>query len=160
MTERSRSESSTPLATIEEIQKRLRRSSSLQSRGDFRDPEESQPKASLAEVPMAREKGVAKRKLEDYLDPVLLAAICAKIGRSKEPEMKTKMKRRIGDFKWPVDELKVFMEDSSVENGSGCKAVDAVYLSSDADIAGGGGDGEICTPFQLFEQTALKQFKS
>ncbi|GLT89587.1 hypothetical protein SLE2022_075650 [Rubroshorea leprosula] len=156
MTERARTEGSTPLATVEEIQKRLLRPSSLHPRGYC---EESQPKSSSSELPMTSERGTTERKLEEYLDPVLLSAICAKIGRSnKDSEMK--MKRNVRDFEWPVDELKVFVDDSRTENGAYCRNSEVVVdLNSDTDVIGDCGDGEIGTPFQHFEQTALKRFK-
>ncbi|GLT38914.1 hypothetical protein SLA2020_131300 [Shorea laevis] len=155
MAERARIEGSTPLATIEEIQKRLLRPSSLRSREYC---EESQPKSSSSELPMTSERGTTKRKLEEYLDPVLLSAICAKIGGSnKDSEMK--MKRNVRDFEWPVDELKVFVDDSRTENRAYCRNSEVVDLNSDTDVIGDCGDGEIGTPFQHFEQTALKRFK-
>lgn len=100
-----------------------------------------------------------KRKLEDYLDPVLLSAISSKLSDrvKKNPETRTKSKREVKDFEWPVDELQVFMEDSRTET----KSNEAVNLNHDLDlIVDGGetdGEDEFCTPFRRYELTALKR---
>ncbi|KAK7811188.1 hypothetical protein CFP56_011625, partial [Quercus suber] len=102
--EGSRDQESSPLiATVQDIQKRLIRPSSLHSP----PPQISSPK-----------KKKKKKQLEDYLDPVLLSAISSKIGRVKKqkvpllPEMKKKLVM-VKDFEWPVDELNAFVADAS-----------------------------------------------
>lgn len=98
-----------------------------------------------------KQRETKKKKLEDYLDPVLLAAISSKIsGRAKS-------KREDKDFDCPVDKLKVFMEDSSSRTEK--RKSEAVNLDDDLDLIDDSGDRECCTPFWRFEQTALKRFK-
>lgn len=102
-----------------------------------------------------------KRKLEDYLDPVLLSAISSKLSDrvKKNPETRTKSKRAVKDFEWPVDELQVFMEDSRTET----KSNETVNLNDGLDLVvdGGesGGEDEFCSPFRRYELTALKRFR-
>lgn len=99
-----------------------------------------------------------KKKLEDYLDPVLLSAITSKIGRAKKvPKMTPK--KEVEDFLWPVDELRMLMEDSEV----GKEKIDTVNLNTDSDNLvendEDGSDVKFSTPFQKFEQTALILFE-
>ncbi|XVF76629.1 hypothetical protein PTKIN_Ptkin13bG0281600 [Pterospermum kingtungense] len=154
MTEKIRVEDSSPLATVEDIQKRLLRPLSLQSLPE--GLHYSQSKANL------KRSGTVKRKLEDYLDPVLLAAASSKIGRSKNEKPETKVKREVKGFEWPADELKVFVEeDWRNANRGSWRNREAVDLNNDVDVIGDGGDGdeEIGSPFQRLEKTALKKFK-
>ncbi|KAL4605094.1 hypothetical protein ACB092_09G003800 [Castanea dentata] len=113
----SRDQESSPLiATVQDIQKRLIRPFSLHSPPP---PQIPSPK---------------KKKLEDYLDPVLLSAISSKIGRVKKqkvpllPETKKKLVV-VND-----DSVDFIEEEESEESCS-------------------------CTPFRRFEQSALKRFK-
>ncbi|KAK7846367.1 hypothetical protein CFP56_008027 [Quercus suber] len=138
--EGSRDQESSPLiATIQDIQKRLIRPSSLNSP----PPQISSPK-----------KKKKKKQLEDYLDPVLLSAISSKIGRVKKqkvpllPEMKKKLVM-VKDFEWPVDELNAFVADASRSD----QVVDLNndFIEEESE--------ESCTPFRRFEQSALKRFK-
>lgn len=89
-----------------------------------------------------------KRKLEDYLDPVLLSAISSKISDrvKKNSETRTKSKREVENFEWPVDELQVFTEDSRTVK----KRNEAVNLNNDLDLKVDGEetDGEFCSPFR------------
>ncbi|XVE96867.1 hypothetical protein REPUB_Repub02eG0260400 [Reevesia pubescens] len=147
-------EDSTPLATVDDIQKRLLRPSSLHSPSLLNS---TQLRVNL------KENGTVKKKLEDYLDPVLLAAVSAKIGGSKKTKTGTKLKREDKGFEWPVDELKVFVEDDDSRNADrgSRKNREAVDLNSNFDVIGDGdvGDEEIRSPFQRFEKTALKKSK-
>lgn len=98
-----------------------------------------------------------KKKLEDYLDPDLLSAITSKISRPKKVPKMT-LKREVKDFEWPVDELRMLMEDSVV----GKEKVNTVNLSNDSDDLiendEDGSDVKFSSPFQKFEQTALILF--
>ena len=108
-----------------------------------------------------KQSGTVKKKLEDYLDPVLLAAVSSKIGRSKKEKTETKLKREVKGFEWPIDELKVLVEeDSRNANRGSWRNREAVDLNNDLDVIGDGDDGdeEIHSPFQRLE-TALKKFK-
>ncbi|XP_038877637.1 uncharacterized protein LOC120069887 isoform X2 [Benincasa hispida] len=126
-----------PRATVEDIQRRLvRPSSSLHSlpptpfsRGKAAQGRiSSQFEAKYMRLYQNREakKGETaskKRKLEDYLDPVLLSAVSSKISRmEKIPKMT--VKREVRDFEWPVNELRMLMEDTTV----GKEKIDAVNL--------------------------------
>ncbi|XWS67054.1 hypothetical protein CRYUN_Cryun05aG0253600 [Craigia yunnanensis] len=153
MTEKITLENSSPLATVEDIQKRLLRPPSLHSPPEGLNSWQS--KVNL------KQSGAVKKKLEDYLDPVLLAAVSSKIGRSKKEKTETKLKREIKGFEWPVDELKVLdEEDSRNANRGSRRNREAVDLNNDIDVIGDGGDAdeEIRCPFQSLE-TALKKFK-
>ncbi|OMO97189.1 hypothetical protein COLO4_14815 [Corchorus olitorius] len=152
-----RTEDSTPLATVDDIQKRLLRPPSLHS-----------PPEGLSSLQLKvnlKQSGTVKKKLEDYLDPVILAAVSSKIGRSKKAKTETKLKREVRGFEWPVDELKVFVEEDSTiasyraRSSRNSEAV--VELNNDFDVIGDGGDEgeEIGSPFQRLEEMALKKFK-
>ena len=173
--------SSSPLATVDDIQRRLLRPPSLQSPLPISSPyslslldfsislnsifgcliqlfgvPSSKPSQFKQEEEEMREtvKKKKKKKLEDFLDPVLLSAISSKIGRVKKvPEMKPK--KVIKDFEWPVDELKAFVADSRSDQ--------VVDLNNDFDFIQDRGNGahedQSCTPFRRFEQTALRRFK-
>ncbi|KAK6231430.1 hypothetical protein SCA6_001503 [Theobroma cacao] len=153
--EKVRMEDSAPLATVEDIQKRLLRPPSLHTSPEGLNS--SQLKVSL------KQSGTVKKKLEDYLHPVLLAAVSSKIGHSKKAKAETGLKREVRGFEWPVDELKVFVEDDSrIANRASWRNREAVDLNNDFDAIGDGGDEneEIASPFQRFEKTALKNFKT
>ncbi|CAK9319983.1 unnamed protein product [Citrullus colocynthis] len=160
-----------PRATVEDIQRRLLRPSpSLHSppptpfcRGkNAQGRNSSQFKANYTGLYRNREakKGetlIKKRKLEDYLDPVLLSAVSSKISRM-ETFPKMTMKREVRDFEWPVDELRMLMQDTAV----GKEKIDAVTLGNDSDnLLENDEDGDVLfsTPFQKFEQTALVLFE-
>ncbi|GAV69471.1 hypothetical protein CFOL_v3_12972 [Cephalotus follicularis] len=154
MTQRSRAEDSNPLSTIDEIQRRLLRPPSLHSSEHFRGLDSPQFKVSTTRKE-AKAIETTDKKLEDYLDPSLLSVISAKIGaRVKEDTPKKPMKR---EFEWPVDELKVFIEDSRIS----CRNDETINLNDDSDSIKDGGErqGVTCTPFGRFELTALKRFK-
>ncbi|KAM3688875.1 hypothetical protein ACB098_09G003800 [Castanea mollissima] len=142
----SRDQESSPLiATVQDIQKRLIRPFSLHS-----PPQISSPK---------------KKKLEDYLDPVLLSAISSKIGRVKKqkvplllPETKKKLVV-VKDFEWPVavDELNAFVvadarRSDQVVDLNNDDSVDFIEEEESEESCS-------CTPFRRFEQSALKRFK-
>lgn len=98
-----------------------------------------------------------ERKLEDYLDPVLLSAISSKISRL-EKIPKITVKRKVRDFEWDVDELRMWTEDTAV----GKEKIDAVNLGNDSDnLIENDVDGDVkfSTPFQKFEQNALVLFE-
>ncbi|XVE76358.1 hypothetical protein DITRI_Ditri12bG0165800 [Diplodiscus trichospermus] len=153
MTEKIRLEDSSPLATVEDIQKRLLRPPSLHS--PLEGLNSSQSKVNL------KRSGTVKRKLEDYLDPILLAVVSSKISRSKKEKTETKLKREVKGFEWPVNELKLFVEEDW--NRSSWRNRETVdIINNDLDVIGDGGDGdeEIGSPFQRLEKkTALKKFK-
>ncbi|MBA0760685.1 hypothetical protein Gotri_023413 [Gossypium trilobum] len=139
MTETIRLEDSSPLATVEDIQKRLLRPASLHS-----PPEGSN---SLALKVNSKQSGrTVKKRLEDYLDPVILAEISSKINRSKKAKLETKFK----GFEWPVDELKVFVEEDSRNYNGGSWRNKAIDHNDDFDVLRDGSDGdeEIGSPFQ------------
>ncbi|XP_022962693.1 uncharacterized protein LOC111463108 [Cucurbita moschata] len=159
-----------PRASVEDIQRRLLRPSSIHSppptpfsRGkDVQGRNSSQFEANamgLYRKQEAKEGETArrKRKLEDYLDPVLLSAVSSKISRAqKVPKMK--VKREVRDFEWPVAELRMLMDDSTVGKGK----INTVNLGNDSDNLTENneeGDVKFSTPFQKFEQTALVLFE-
>ncbi|KAK9290211.1 hypothetical protein L1049_008377 [Liquidambar formosana] len=169
MMERSRAEGSSPLATVEEIQRRLLRpppllspppTSTITSRDDVPSRDSLQNKVNLMEFQIKKEREVAKKKLEDYLDPVLLSAISSKIKSEKENGDK-KLKKRTRDFEWPVEELKVFMEKPRPKARADWRYKVTVDLNDDRDVIEDfeAEAGESCTPFERFEQTALKLFQ-
>ncbi|KAH7553686.1 hypothetical protein JRO89_XS12G0042900 [Xanthoceras sorbifolium] len=161
-------EESSPLATVDDIHRRLLRPPSLHSPiEDAGGRSSSQLKADSTPIILkkreAKQRETTKRKLEDYLDPVLLRAISSEIrGQMKKNcEITNPKPREIQDFEWPVDELKVLVEDSRIDK----RNKEAVNLGDDIDLiheVDGGvadGDGEFySTPFQRFERTALRRF--
>ncbi|KAF8396775.1 hypothetical protein HHK36_018407 [Tetracentron sinense] len=171
-TSRAEEEGSSPLATVEEIQRRLVRPSSLtspistiKSRNSCSDDVEgrcsSQFQMSLTEIGRKGEEDereMAKRKLEDYLDPVLLSAISSKLKR-KQYGGETKLTRISTDFEWPVEELKAFMDESRIEKRRKWISKAAVDLNADLEEAIVEEDEEPSTPFRRFEETVLKLFK-
>ncbi|PQQ06849.1 hypothetical protein Pyn_32976 [Prunus yedoensis var. nudiflora] len=91
------------------------------------------------------------KKLEDYLDSVLLSQISSKLSRAKKvPETKLE-KREVKDFEWPIDELKVLADSDK----------DDVNLKEDLDLIEEFGDRDVesCTPFRRFEQITARRFK-
>ncbi|XP_059428437.1 uncharacterized protein LOC132162188 [Corylus avellana] len=163
---RSRAEGSSPLATVEDIQRRLLRppslhstppTSSISSPDGVPSSNSSQFKVSFTEFKTMKKE---KKKLEDYLDPVLLSTVSSKIGRAKKVRPEAKPKKVAKDFEWPVDELNVFMADSKSENRGNWRSDEVVDLKDDLDLIGDSGEGEeSCTPFRRFERTALCRFK-
>ncbi|KAK3226392.1 hypothetical protein Dsin_006254 [Dipteronia sinensis] len=159
-------EDSSPLATVDDIHRRLLRPPSLHSPSSTEDAG-GRGSSQFMKTNSIQLRETTKRKLEDYLDPVLLRAISSEIGgRMKKNHEITKSKRReIKDnFEWPIDELKVLVEDSRTEKRNNEAAVnldDDIHLSqiqeADADSVGDR-EGEFCTPFQRFEHTALRKF--
>ncbi|ONI03377.1 hypothetical protein PRUPE_6G253800 [Prunus persica] len=157
MAERKRAKTTStcsPLATVEEIQRRLVRPSStsicppptstFSSTDDFQSCHKA-PDSSKFKL------RTTTKKLEDYLDSVLLSQISSKLSRAKKvPETKLQ-KREVKDFEWPIDELKV-LADSDKED---------VNLKDDLDLTEefGAGDVESCTPFRRFEQIAARRFE-
>ncbi|KAK8649489.1 hypothetical protein V6N13_130218 [Hibiscus sabdariffa] len=130
MKENTRPEDSNPLATADDIRKRLLRPAELHSASEY-----------LNSSPLNSGKsGTVKKKLEDYLDPILLAALSSKIGRSKKAKLETKFKREgLGNrFEWPVDELKVFVEKDSSDSNRGSWRKEAFDLHNGFDVVGGG----------------------
>ncbi|KAF6137750.1 hypothetical protein GIB67_040458 [Kingdonia uniflora] len=126
-------EISSSLATIEEIQRRLLRPSSL---------------SSYESISTVRSK---KSKLEDYLDPILLSKISSKIKNTRaklEPNVRVSR-----DFDWPIDDLKQFSTlDLTIRRRDWVNG-GAVSLNDDFD---GGGEEVVCSPFEQFEKTVLK----
>jgi hypothetical protein len=117
----------------------------------------SQLKVSFTESKKLKKE---KKKLEDYLDPVLLSAASSKIGRAKKVRPEAKPKKVAKDFEWPVDELKLFVADSKSENRGNWGSGEVVDLKDDLDLIGDSGEGEeSCTPFRRFERTAFCRFK-
>lgn len=74
------------------------------------------------------------KKLEDYLDPALLSAVSSKIGRQKKDGEMKKLKREIQKFQWPVDELKVFVNDSRMGKTMDWSRDEVVDLKDDNGI--------------------------
>lgn len=150
--ERSREEAWSPLASTEDIQRRLIRPSSLRftppisfplstplrlpllntavpHRSDARSRENSPTKKE------ARARETENKKLEDYLDPALLSVLSSKIGRHKDVEMKKqKRERAMEKFRWPVDELKVFANDRRMEKPMDWSSYEVVNLEDDNGI--------------------------
>ncbi|XP_050945229.1 uncharacterized protein LOC127143764 isoform X2 [Cucumis melo] len=157
-----------PRATVEDIQRRLLRpSSSLHSPPppptpfslgkNAQDRNSSQFEANYMRLSRSREISSKERKLEDYLDPVLLSAISSKINRFEKIPRIT-VKREVRDFEWHVDELRMWTEDTAV----GKEKIDAVNLGNDSDnLIENDVDGDVkfSTPFQKFEQNALVLFE-
>ncbi|PPD84167.1 hypothetical protein GOBAR_DD18904 [Gossypium barbadense] len=114
---------------------------------------------SLALKVNSKQSGrTVKKRLEDYLDPVILAGISSKISRSKKAKLETNFK----GFEWPVDELKVFVEEDSRNSNGGSWRNKAIDLNDDFDVLRDGSDGdeEIGSPFQrVGKKTALKKFE-
>ncbi|KAG7964783.1 hypothetical protein I3843_09G188000 [Carya illinoinensis] len=157
----SRAEGSSPLATIEDIQRRLLRPSSHHSTSQIStissslslsldglgSHNSSQLKVSFTESlrkqdakEMEKTRTKTKRKLEDYLDPFLISTISSKIGVVKKV-LETKPKKDTEDFEWPVDELKVFAADSSSKKGANWRSNKAVDLEKDnSELSSKGGD--------------------
>ncbi|XAR68953.1 hypothetical protein NMG60_11000377 [Bertholletia excelsa] len=149
--EKSRANSSSPLATIEEIQRRLTRPPSLRSQSTI--------SYATARKSAAKERDAINKRLEDYLDPVLLSAIRAKIGRKRNREGAIyKPKELEIAFEWPVDELKALGEGSMSEKGAKWRGYEAVDLGDDVGgvRVGGGGEDEA---FEMFEREARKRFR-
>ncbi|XP_059643451.1 uncharacterized protein LOC132285295 [Cornus florida] len=167
MEDEGRGEGSSPLATVEQIQRRLvRPTTSLHSHSSTTiitpwDDVNSTEFQRIKREGAKRE--VTNKRLEDYLDPVLLSAIRRKIGGKSKRDGGLKLKR---EFEWPIDGLKVFAEDLRREKGMKWRSSvgGAVDLDEDRDLIGGGGEDDeeeqvSCTPFQRFERAALKRFK-
>ncbi|KAI8556615.1 hypothetical protein RHMOL_Rhmol05G0267900 [Rhododendron molle] len=172
---------SSPLATIEQIRNRLVRPPSLHSqsstsstrpREDAASCYSSRFDANSTTLRRKREdqgRNVANKRLEDYLDPTILAAIRAEIGgKYRKGGGERKLIKEEVEFEWPVDELKAWTEDLRSERGVVMKRRsdgEAVDLGDDVDGIRGGrddddvGGGVCCSPFQWFERTALKRFK-
>nr|XP_011466575.1 PREDICTED: uncharacterized protein LOC105352122 [Fragaria vesca subsp. vesca] len=156
MSERKRaraSSPSSPLATVDDIQRRLRRPSSASSPppiSTFSSPPEDR-RAQIQKHSSESKLRTTNYKLEDYLDLNLLAEVSSKIGRRKKGET-TSLKREVGDFEWPINELKVLV----VESDKG-----AVSLNDDVDLSEEFGDGDVesCTAFGRFERSALRRFR-
>ncbi|KAE8697878.1 hypothetical protein F3Y22_tig00110610pilonHSYRG00902 [Hibiscus syriacus] len=150
MKENAKPEYSNPLSTIEDIKKRLRRPAELHSPSEWLN--------SSPLNPTLKKSGTVKKKLEDYLDPILLAALSSKIGRSKKAKLETKFKRDGYGFEWPVDELNVFAENDSSNSNRGSWRNEAFDLNNDFDAIGDG-DENIGSLFQRFEKKVLKKFQ-
>lgn len=110
--------------------------------------------------------------MEDYLDPVLLSTIRAKIGAKRknygveEARKITKSEKTESDwFEWPGDHHKLIAPTGSSRRSlsSRVKHEDEIMdLELDSDSIGDGLDEPEdlnCTPFQRFERKAMKQFK-
>ncbi|CAK9174726.1 unnamed protein product [Ilex paraguariensis] len=166
--EKSRVEASSPLATVEDIQKRLVRPLSLPSQSSnpmvtSRDNllRRNSSQFNTNSIELCRKREVTNKRLEDYLDPVLLSAMCSKIGGKRINSGEIKLQREFDRFEWPVDELKEFVEGSRTEKRVKLERNEAVNLPDDLDFIGGtsyeSGDEEVsCTPFRRFEKTAFK----
>ncbi|KAM5560104.1 hypothetical protein ABKV19_021320 [Rosa sericea] len=156
MLERKRaraSSPSSPLATVDDIQRRLIRPSSASSPppiSTFSSPPEDR-RAQIQKHSSQSKLRQTNYKLEDYLDLNLLADVSSRIGRAKKVET-TSLKKEDGDFKWPVNELKVLVVESGKE---------AVNLNDDVDLTEEvvDGDAETCTAFRRFERSALRRFR-
>ncbi|KAK9920677.1 hypothetical protein M0R45_029225 [Rubus argutus] len=160
MSERKRtraSSPSSPLATIDDIQRRLLRPSSTSSPppiSTFPSPPED------GRVQIQKHSSQFKvrttDKLEDFLDLNLLAELSSKISRAKKvqaPETRS-LKNEVRDFEWPVNDLKVLVVESAADK-------EAVNLNDDLDLIAefGDGDAETCSPFRRFERTGLRRFR-
>lgn len=97
-------------------------------RNDVRSREDLQTKKE------AKVREMENKKLEDYLDPALLSAVSSKIGRQKKDGEMKKLKREIQKFQWPVDELKVFVNDSRMEKTMDWSSDEVVDLKDDNGI--------------------------
>lgn len=97
---------------------------------------------------------ISTKKLEDYLDPVVLSAVRVKIGGKRKFDEEKKIKsENLNEFeqfeKWPKEEKLPKSEQN-----------EAVDLQNDSDWVGDsdGDEGIFCNPFLQFEKTALKRF--
>ncbi|OIT31737.1 PREDICTED: uncharacterized protein LOC109208301 [Nicotiana attenuata] len=173
-------EASSPLATVEDIQKRLTRPPPLtspqppssaitshlfelqQQNSSNVDTSKLQKRRKLTEKLRANVK-VTNQKLEDYFDLALLSSIRAKMNNAmkKKVTMSMKVKSEFEEFVvWPAgeDDLEVFSESSRRTDDEAI-----VDLKNDDDNSFGNNGEEIqvdCVdPFQQFESTALIRFK-
>ncbi|KAH0995477.1 hypothetical protein GBA52_019341 [Prunus armeniaca] len=91
------------------------------------------------------------KKLEDYLDSVLLSQISSKLSRAKKVPGTKLQEKEVKDFEWPIDELKVLADSDK----------DDVNLKEDLDLIEEFGDRDVesCTPFRRFEQITARRFK-
>ncbi|CAB4314906.1 unnamed protein product [Prunus armeniaca] len=157
MAERKRAKTTStcsPLATVEEIQRRLVRPSSTSisppPTSTFSLPDDFQS-CHMAPDSSQFKLRTTTKKLEDYLDSVLLSQISSKLSRAKKvPETKLQ-EREVKDFEWPIDELKVLADSDK----------DDVNLKEDLDLIEEFGDRDVesCTPFRRFEQITARRFK-
>nr|XP_009793183.1 PREDICTED: uncharacterized protein LOC104240099 [Nicotiana sylvestris] len=173
-------EASSPLATIEDIQKRLTRpppltfpqppSSAVASHlfelqkqnSSNVDTSQLQKRRKLTEKLRANVK-VTNQKLEDYFDLALLSSIRAKMNSAMKKQGRTSMKVK-SEFEefvvWPAGE-----DDSDVFSESSRRTDDEaiVDLKNDNDDSFGNNGEEnqvnCVDPFQQFESTALIRFK-
>lgn len=127
--ERSRGEAWSPLATVEEIQRRLIRPSSLLSPSPTSFRSSTLFTSHLIQLQFSIH---SCRCL--ILDPALLSAVSSKIGRQKKDGEMKKLKREIQKFQWPVDELKVFVNDSRMEKTMDWSSDEVVDLKDDNGI--------------------------
>ncbi|XP_058099200.1 uncharacterized protein LOC131243704 [Magnolia sinica] len=140
-----RCDGSSTIATVDEIQRRLHR--------PIPPPPSSRPSFSTdikLHDSIEKERDSEKKKLEDYLDPILLSAISSKMkGNRRNGEKKRK---RDAEFEWPTEDLRVFFEDARSEWIDG-----AVSLDDDLEttVKEDGGSG---SPFRRFEETVLTLF--
>ncbi|KAL7248325.1 hypothetical protein ACSBR2_003108 [Camellia fascicularis] len=147
--EKSKAEDSKPLATVEEIQRRLVRPPSLHSQSST----SSSTRPRNDDITSSESSSSTKR-LEDYLDPILLSAIRAKIGGKRGLGGEMREKKEVEEFEWPVDELKVLMREAVELGDDDDGGVDVI-----GGVVGDDVDGVCWSPFQRFERTALKRFK-
>lgn len=106
----------------------------------------------IQEIKLMRE--ISTKKLEDYLDPVVLSAVRVKIGGKRKFDEEKKIKSGNSN------EFEQFEKWSKEEKLPKSEQNEAVDLQNDSDWVGDsdGDEGIFCNPFLQFEKTALKRF--
>ncbi|XVF08081.1 hypothetical protein REPUB_Repub06bG0195300 [Reevesia pubescens] len=89
---------------------------------------------------------------------IILETVSTKVGRSKKAKIKTKLKKEVKGFEWPIDELKVFVEGNSKNaNRGSLKNREVVDLNNDSNSIGNEDEEEIGSLFQSLKKMALKK---
>uniref|UniRef100_M1ARL7 Uncharacterized protein n=1 Tax=Solanum tuberosum TaxID=4113 RepID=M1ARL7_SOLTU len=161
-------EASSPLATIEDIQKRLTRPQQSSSTVIAISPhlyelqQDNSTNVDSSPLQKRRKSIAVKVRLEDYFDLSLLSATRAKMNSFlKKQSRKMKLKSEFEEFVWPAEgdhhDSELYSENNSRRTDEAI-----VDLKNDNDDSfGDGEDNHVCCvdPFQRFESTALMRFK-
>ncbi|KAL2533756.1 Uncharacterized protein Adt_07107 [Abeliophyllum distichum] len=107
----------------------------------------------IREIKLTRE--ISSKKLEDYLDPVLLSAVRAKIGGKRKFDEEKKIK---SGYSNEFDQFEKWTKEEKLPKFEKNEAVD---LQNDSDWIGDsdGDEGIFCNRFLQYEKTVLKRFK-
>lgn len=82
----------------------------------------------------AKTREMENKKLEDYLDPALLSLVSSRIGRQRKDVKPKKQRSKIEKFQWPVDELKVLVDDSRMVKTMDWSSDEVIDLKDDNGI--------------------------